>query len=62
MLVDLATLETLPPHELVAGMAEIVKSGFIADPAILDLVEADPAAASIRPATVCPSWSRVRSR
>ncbi|GAA1297687.1 3-dehydroquinate synthase [Saccharothrix xinjiangensis] len=45
VLVDLATLETLPPNELVAGMAEVVKGGFIADPVILDLVEADPAAA-----------------
>lgn len=45
VLVDLATLETLPRHELVAGMAEIVKAGFIADPVILDLIEADPEAA-----------------
>jgi 3-dehydroquinate synthase len=42
---DLATLETLPRNELVAGAAEIVKGGFIADPVILDLIEADPAAA-----------------
>jgi 3-dehydroquinate synthase len=45
VLVDLATLETLPPNELVAGMAEVIKAGFIADPRILELVEADPAAA-----------------
>ena len=45
VLVDLATLDTLPAPELVAGMAEIVKAGFIADPVILDLVDADPAAA-----------------
>jgi 3-dehydroquinate synthase len=45
VLVDLATLETLPPNELVAGMAEVVKTGFIADPRIVELVEADPAAA-----------------
>ena len=32
VLVDLATLETLPRNEIVAGMAEIVKAGFIADP------------------------------
>ena len=31
--------------DLVAGLAEVVKCGFIADPAILDLVEADPAGA-----------------
>ncbi|MFD9741619.1 3-dehydroquinate synthase [Umezawaea sp. NPDC059074] len=42
---DLATLDTLPRNELVAGMAEIVKGGFIADPVILDLIEADPQAA-----------------
>jgi len=43
---DLATLATLPPADYVAGLAEVVKCGFIADPAILDLVEADPAAAA----------------
>jgi 3-dehydroquinate synthase len=42
---DLAALETLPPNELIAGMAEIVKAGFIADPEILGLIERDPAAA-----------------
>ncbi|MGD9530766.1 MAG: 3-dehydroquinate synthase [Pseudonocardia sp.] len=45
VLVDLATLDTLPGPELAAGMAEVVKVGFIADPVILDLVEAGPAAA-----------------
>ncbi|MET0133719.1 MAG: 3-dehydroquinate synthase, partial [Kibdelosporangium sp.] len=45
VLVDLATLITLPPNELVAGMAEVIKGGFIADPRILELVEADPKAA-----------------
>ena len=45
VLCDLAALETLPQNDLVAGLAEVVKCGFIADPAILDLVEADPAAA-----------------
>jgi 3-dehydroquinate synthase len=45
VLVDLATLQTLPRAELVAGMAEVVKAGFIADPVILDLIEDDPAAA-----------------
>jgi 3-dehydroquinate synthase len=43
--VDLATLDSLPRNELVAGMAEVVKGGFIADPVILDLIEADPRAA-----------------
>jgi 3-dehydroquinate synthase len=39
-------LETLPRNELISGLAEVVKCGFIADPAILDLVEADPLAAT----------------
>jgi 3-dehydroquinate synthase len=43
VLCDLATLETLPRAELVAGLGEVVKCGFIADPQILALVEAsDP--------------------
>ncbi|MCX0272276.1 3-dehydroquinate synthase [Nocardia zapadnayensis] len=45
VLVDLVTLETVPRNEIVAGMAEIIKAGFIADPVILDLVERDPQAA-----------------
>ncbi|MFC6285809.1 3-dehydroquinate synthase [Nocardioides sp. GCM10027113] len=45
VLCDLALLDSLPREELVAGLGEVVKCGFIADPAILDLVEAtDPAA------------------
>ncbi|MGH3713037.1 MAG: 3-dehydroquinate synthase [Micromonosporaceae bacterium] len=43
---DLAALRTLPAEELVAGLAEVVKCGFIADPGILDLIESDPAAAT----------------
>jgi 3-dehydroquinate synthase len=45
VLVDLAILATLPRAELVAGMAEVVKAGFIADPVILERIEADPDAA-----------------
>jgi 3-dehydroquinate synthase len=45
VLVDLALLDTLPAAEITAGSAEIVKTGFIADPVILELIEADPAAA-----------------
>ena len=45
VLCDLATLESLPRNELVSGLAEVVKCGFIADPVILDLVEGDPLAA-----------------
>ncbi|MEE1810736.1 3-dehydroquinate synthase [Streptomyces sp. BE133] len=42
VLCDLAALDSLPVHDYVSGMAEIIKAGFIADPAILDLIEADP--------------------
>jgi len=44
VLCDLTTLETLPVNDRVAGLGEVIKAGFIADPVILDLVEADPAA------------------
>ena len=44
VLADLDTLSTLPRNELISGMAEVIKCGFIADPAILDLVEKDPSA------------------
>ncbi|WP_299540960.1 3-dehydroquinate synthase [uncultured Streptomyces sp.] len=45
VLCDLAALDSLPVHDYVSGMAEIIKAGFIADPVILDLVESDPQAA-----------------
>ncbi|QDP96739.1 3-dehydroquinate synthase [Microlunatus elymi] len=35
---DLTALRTLPVEELRPGLAEVIKCGFIADPAILDLV------------------------
>lgn len=58
VLIDLATLETVPQNEIVAGMAEVVKTGFIADPTILDLIEADPAAALDPTGTVLPELIR----
>ncbi|MEW1697078.1 3-dehydroquinate synthase [Streptomyces sp. NPDC093249] len=42
VLCDLAALDSLPVHDYVSGLAEIIKAGFIVDPVILDLVEADP--------------------
>lgn len=42
--IDLDHLASLPTEEIVAGSAEIIKTGFIADTAILDLYESDPAA------------------
>ncbi|WP_281041968.1 bifunctional shikimate kinase/3-dehydroquinate synthase [Xylanimonas cellulosilytica] len=44
VLCDLATLESLDRWDLVAGLAEVVKTGFIADPRILELVEEHHAA------------------
>ena len=46
VIADLAALDSLPAAELVPGLAEVVKSGFIADPQILDIIESDPAAAA----------------
>jgi 3-dehydroquinate synthase len=46
VLCDLNNLETLARDDYLAGLAEVVKCGFIADPAILDLIEGDPAAAT----------------
>jgi 3-dehydroquinate synthase len=42
VLCDLTTLETLPRPELVSGLAEVIKCGFIADPEILTIVERSP--------------------
>ncbi|WP_299564484.1 3-dehydroquinate synthase [uncultured Mycolicibacterium sp.] len=58
VLVDLETLKTLPRNEIVAGMAEVVKAGFIADPVILDMIEADPQAALDPAADVLPELVR----
>jgi 3-dehydroquinate synthase len=44
VVIDLDTLHSLPRNELLAGMAEVVKYGFIADPWILETLENDPAA------------------
>jgi 3-dehydroquinate synthase len=48
VLCDLNALQSLPANDYIAGLAEVVKCGFIADPAILQLIESDPAEA-IRP-------------
>ncbi|WP_164412386.1 3-dehydroquinate synthase [Streptomyces salinarius] len=41
VLCDLAALDSLPVREYVSGLAEVIKAGFVADPAILELIEAD---------------------
>lgn len=42
VLCDLHALETLPRNDLVAGLAESIKCGLVADPAIIDAILADP--------------------
>ena len=44
VLVDLDLLAGLAVDDLRGGLAEVIKTGFIADPIILDLVEGDPEA------------------
>jgi len=46
VLCDVDVLSTLPRADYVAGLAEIIKAGFIVDPVILDLVAAEPEAAT----------------
>ena len=46
VLADLGPLATLPRADFAAGLAEVIKAGFIADGEILRLVGADPAAAA----------------
>lgn len=56
VIVDLDLLDTLPRNELLAGFAEIAKCGFIGEPEILDIIEADADAAT-DPST--PQFRRV---
>ena len=46
VIIDLDTLNSLARNEVLAGFGEVVKYGFIADPVILDLIEADVASAT----------------
>ena len=41
VVIDLAALDTLPPEEMRAGLAEVVKAGVIADPGLFDLLAGD---------------------
>ncbi|MEL0237736.1 MAG: 3-dehydroquinate synthase, partial [Aquiluna sp.] len=41
--IDLDTLDTLPRNELLAGMAEVAKYGFIADPEMLEMLQTQAA-------------------
>lgn len=46
VIIDLDTLQSLARNEILAGFGEVVKYGFIADPRILELIEADVATAT----------------
>jgi 3-dehydroquinate synthase len=46
VLADVSVLTSLPAADYVSGLAEVIKAGFIADPVILDLIEADPQGAA----------------
>lgn len=41
VLADLDTLLTLPKNEVISGLAEVIKCGFISDAQILDLIESN---------------------
>ncbi|GAB7534431.1 3-dehydroquinate synthase [Burkholderia sp. 3C] len=41
VIADIGALRTLPERELAAGIAEVIKTGAIADPAFFDWIEAD---------------------
>ncbi|MHB9864531.1 3-dehydroquinate synthase family protein [Streptomyces sp. YIM S03343] len=43
---DLDLLRTVPHADHAGGLAEVVKTALVADPAVLDLIEADPRAAT----------------
>ncbi len=49
VIADLAFLETLPARERIAGLAEVIKCGFIADASLLTEIEGWPAGASNAP-------------
>lgn len=59
VLCDLDSLQTLPRWDLIAGLAEVIKTGFIADPVILDLVEANSAALKQWPESRTPELDAV---
>jgi 3-dehydroquinate synthase len=67
VLADLDVLSTLPPRELGAGLAEVVKYAFIDDPALCEKLEAaaprlragDPAALAMAVEASCAAKARI---
>jgi 3-dehydroquinate synthase len=58
VLCDINALETLPRNDLLAGMAEVVKIGFVRDTSILDDVEQDPFGATDTAGDLLPDLIR----
>ncbi len=58
VLCDINALETLPRNDLLAGMAEVVKVGFVHDVSILDDVERDPFSATDASGDLLPDLIR----
>jgi 3-dehydroquinate synthase len=58
VLCDINALDTLPRNDLLAGMAEVVKIGFVRDTTILDDVERDPFAATDTTGDLLPDLIR----
>jgi 3-dehydroquinate synthase len=56
VLCDLAALETLPKWDFIAGLGEVIKTGFIADPEILRLVEENAEALKSWPESAEKIW------
>ncbi|WP_423814804.1 3-dehydroquinate synthase family protein, partial [Pseudomonas viridiflava] len=67
VVIDTATLATLPPRELSAGLAEVIKYGFICDEPFLGWLEdnvdalraVDQAALTVAIARSCEAKARV---
>ncbi len=60
VLCDLVALETLPKWDLIAGLGEVIKTGFIADPVILDLIQAHASEFADWPAASDELWTALR--
>lgn len=56
VLCDLNSLGTLPRFDVVAGLGEVIKCGFIADPRILELVEENATALADLGAATPATW------
>jgi len=59
VIADLAFLETLPARERIAGLAEVIKCGFIADASLLTEIEGWPRGASEAPYAAAPYLSLI---